>query len=204
MILRSPAERSSRIALAFLGLVLLGVGGYGLARGWGAFGDQPAHRPSLTDSVGTFVHRNDAIFWTAAVMVAAVLALVGYRWLRAQLPTTGRSHVIDLGETDPARAATAGLVVRGRSELRAHGVAAALADDVARYPGVAAAAALIEPGPPLTVEIRVDLRDGAPVEPVRQRLAEHGLPRLRQALEGDALDARLHVRLADVSRRHLN
>ena len=204
MILRSPAERGSRIAVALVGVGLLGVGAYGLARGWGAFGDQAAHRPLLTDSVRRFVHRNNVIFGAAAFLVAALAAAVGFRWLRAQLPSTGQRQVIKLGETDPARAATAGLVVRGHTELRAHGVAAALASDVSRYPGVAAAAARIEPGPPLTVDIRVDLEDGAPVDLVRQRLAEHGLPRLRLALEGEALDTRLHIRLADVSPRHLN
>ena len=202
-IVKGRPERGNRIALAAIGLVSVIAGGYGLARGWGVFGDPAAHQPILTAGVRAFVHRNHAVFWAVAFLVALLFAFVGYRWLRAQLPSTGHSHVIDLGDPDT----TPGRGVPGETELRAQRVGAALAGDVATYPGVAAAAARIEQvasDAPIVVDIRIDLRDGAPVEPVQQQLAEHGLLRLRQALDVERLDARLHVRLAGDSQRHLN
>jgi hypothetical protein len=191
----NPPERGNRVILGIVGLVLLAGGGYGLARGWGAFGDRAAHQPLLTDS---FVHRNDRWFWTVAFLVAALVAYLGYRWIRSQLPTTGRSEVIDLTPSDPDPDQA------GDTVVMAQGVASALAADVSAYLGVAGAAARIEHGSPLAVDIRVELEDGADVEPVRRRLAEHGLPRLRHALETEQIDARMHVRLGDVSKRHLN
>jgi hypothetical protein len=194
--LTNPPERGNRIILALLGLGLLGAGGYGLARGWGAFGEGAAHKPLLTDGFRTFVHRNDRSFWTVALLAAILVAYVGYRWLRSQLPTTGRSEVIDFSASESDHP--------GATLVRAQGVASAFATDVSAYPGVAGAAARIGNGQPVAVDLRVELEDGADVEPVRQRLAEHGLPRLRQALETDQVDTRMHVRLGDVSRRHLN
>lgn len=196
--LTNPPERGNRIILGILGLVLVAAGAYGLARGWGAFGDHAAHQPLLTAAHRRFVHHNERWFWTAAFVVAALVAYLGYRWLRSQLPTTGSSEVIDLTPTE------AGAGHPGSTQLRAQGVASAVAADVSTYPGVAGAAARLQSGNPVAVDIRVELEDGADLEPVRRRLVEHGLPRLRQALETDEVDARVHVRLGDTTKRHLN
>lgn len=186
------SDRLNATVLSLLALVLIGIGGYGLARGYEAFGQDQATDPVLGDGVREFVSRNADWFWPLAAVVALLLAWLGLRWLIAQIhhPTVSRLPVRADGP--------------GRTELVASGAAAALAHDVEAYPGVRSARArMTDDDPSPEIEITVDVHDDADPVEVRRRIGEHALPRLKAALELQELRSRVHVRLAERAGRSL-
>lgn len=130
----------------------------------------------------------------ATAAAAVVLGLLGLRWLFAQVGRGPRAGTWRL----PGGSAA------GSTQLDADGAADAVGADIAGQPGVAAARATLtgpfrEPALHLVVTTEV----GAPVDAVRDRIATHALPRLRQALEVDVLptDLLLRVDAAEPGRR---
>ena len=184
--MRRGPDRLNATILSLLALLLLGVGAYGLARGYGAFGDGQADDAILGDDVRDFVSRNANWFWPLAAVLSLLLAWLGLRWLLAQLSTPTVSRL-------PVR--SDGL---GHTELVATGATAALARDIEDYPGVQAARVrMVSDHPSPEVEITVDVHDDADVPSVRRRIEEHALARFRAALELQELRALVHVRLAE-------
>ena len=188
--MRRGIDRLNATVLTLLALALLAAGGYGLARGYGAFGEARADDPVLGDELRDLVSRNANWFWPVAAGVSILLAWLGLRWLLAQFtaPTVSRLPV-------PAEGP-------GRTELVAAGATSALARDIGDYPGVRAARArMVSDHPSPEVEITVDVHDDADVPAVRRRIEEHALPRFKAALELQDLRSRLHVRLAEPAAR---
>ncbi|MDQ4069397.1 MAG: alkaline shock response membrane anchor protein AmaP [Actinomycetota bacterium] len=184
--MRRGPDRLNNVVLTLLALVLLGVGAYGLARGYGAFGDDQAAEPVLGDDLREFVTTNANWFWPIAAVASLLVAWLGLRWLLAQVtaPTVTRLRVPSEGP--------------GRTELLASGAAAALAQDIEEYPGVKGARARIvgdDPAP--EVEIIVDVHEDADVPALRRRIEEHALERFRTALDLQQLRPRVHIRLAE-------
>lgn len=184
--MRRGSDRLNTAVLSVLALVLVAVGAYGLARGYGAFGDSRAADPLLSDDVRDFVSRNGNWFWPLAAVLALLVAWLGLRWLVAQFSTStiGRLAVRADGP--------------GRTELVASGATAALARDIEGYAGVRSARALLVGDHPTTeVQVTVDVHDDADVPGVRRRIEEHALARFRTALELTELRSQLHLRLAE-------
>ena len=184
--MRRGPDRLNATLLTLLALALLGVGGYGLARGYGAFGDARATDPVLGDDVRDFVSRNANWFWPLAAVVSLLLAWLGLRWLLAQIatPTVPRLPVRAEGP--------------GRTELSTSGATAALARDIEDYDGVRGARArLVSDHPAPEVEVTVDVHDDADVPALRRRIEEHALTRFQTALELQELRSKVHVRLAE-------
>ena len=184
--MRRGPDRLNSTVLTLLALVLLAVGGYGLARGYGAFGDAQAADPILGDDVRDFVSRNANWFWPLAAVLSLLVAWLGLRWLLAQFSTPAVSRL-------PVRADGP-----GHTELVASGATAALARDIEDYPGVRSARArLVSDHPSPEVEVTVDVHDDADVPGIRRRIEEHALARFRSALELQELRSQVHVRLAE-------
>ncbi len=184
--MRRGPDRLNSTVLTLLALVLLAAGGYGLARGYGAFGDARAADPVLDDDVRDFVSRNADWFWPLAAVLALLTSWLGLRWLLAQISTTTVSRL-------PVRADGP-----GRTELTASGATAALARDIEEYAGVRSARArMVSDHPSPEVEITVDVHDDADVPIIRRRIEEHALARFRRALELHELRSQVHVRLAE-------
>ncbi len=191
--MRRGPDRLNTVVLTLLALVLLGVGGYGLARGYGAFGDDQADDPVLGDEVREFVSDNANWFWPVAAVASLLIAWLGLRWLLAQVsgPSVTRLRV-------PAEGP-------GRTDLLASGAAAALARDIEEYPGVKGARARVvgdDPSPEL--DITVDVHDDADVPALRRRIEEHALERFRSALELQHLRPEVHIRLAERAARSVH
>lgn len=183
---RSRTDRLNGTVLFLLSLLLLGVGAYGLARGYGAFGETRAEDPVLGQHLRDFVARNADWFWPLAAAVALLVAWLGWRWLLAQIstPTVSRLPVRSDGP--------------GRTELSASGATAALARDIEGYEGVRGARArLISDHPSPEVEITVDVHDDADLPGLRRRIEQDALPRFRGALELQELRSQVHLRLAE-------
>lgn len=184
--MRRGPDRLNSTLLTFLALALVGAGAYGLARGYGAFGDARATDPVLGDDVREFVSRNADWFWPLAAVVSLLVAWLGLRWLLAQIATPAVAHL-------PVRADGP-----GRTELSSSGATAALARDIEGYDGVRGARArLVSDHPSPEVEVTVDVHDDADVPAVRRRIEEHALTRFQSALELQELRSKVHVRLAE-------
>jgi hypothetical protein len=184
--MRRGPDRLNSTVLTLLALLLLAAGGYGLARGYGAFGDARAADPVLDDDVRDFVSRNADWFWPLAAVLALLTSWLGLRWLLAQISTPTVSRL-------PVRADGP-----GRTEMAASGATAALARDIEEYAGVRSARArMVSDHPSPEVEITVDVHDDADVPTIRRRIGEHALARFRSALELQELRSQVHVRLAE-------
>jgi hypothetical protein len=182
---RRGPDRLNAAVLTVLALVLLAAGGYGLARGYGAFGDARAGDPVLTDDVRRFVSRNSDWFWPLAAVLSLLVAWLGLRWLVAQLSTPTVGHL-------PVRADGP-----GHTDLLASGATSALAGDIEEYPGVRSASARLVGDHPPEVSVTVDVHDDADIAAVRRRIEEHALVRFRTALELTKLRTEIHLRLAE-------
>lgn len=184
--MRRGPDRLNSAVLTTLAVALIAAGAYGLARGYGAFGDDRAGDPVLTEIVRDFVARNANWFWPVAAVLSLLVAWLGLRWLLAQLEGPAVRHL-------PVRADGP-----GRTELLGSGATAALARDVEEYPGVRSASArLVGEYPVPEVEVTVDIHDDADVASVRRRIEEHALVRFGEALELSKLRSKIHVRLAE-------
>jgi len=186
----SRADRRNRLGLTLVGLVLVGVGGYGLARGWAAFGHQAASELLLPEPWRRFVDRNEALFWSGAAVASLVIAWVGFRWLRAQLAAS-TPRTIDL--TDHGDGGTTAIVPAGAAQ--------ALANDVERYGGVLSASARLTGDKEAPeVDLRIDVGDGCSVPALLARIEDDALERFRRALDLDTIDANIEFRLTTPSR----
>ena len=189
--MRRPPGRLDAAILTLLGLALVATGAYGLARGYGAFGDRQDDDPVLTDAGRDFVTRNDEWFWPLAAAVSLLVAYAGLRWLLRQL-RAGRLSRLEVTRHSE----------RGTTSVRATSAADALARDVEAYPGVRSATArLLRDGARPEVDLTVDVTDDAEVPAVHQRIESHALPRFRQALELAELRGRVEFRLSDAVSR---
>ncbi|MGH9041005.1 MAG: alkaline shock response membrane anchor protein AmaP [Acidimicrobiia bacterium] len=179
------ADRLNRAGLSLLGLLLLAAGAYGLARGWGAFGDGAASESLLSDTWSRSVVRNGSWFGPVAAVVSLLLALLGLRWLRAQLraatpPGVDLTHRGDDGTT----------------LVRPAGAAQALADDIETYRGVAGAAARVSGDPEAPeIDLRVAVVEGCNLPRLRTRIEQEALARFQQALELETLEANVEFRV---------
>ena len=188
--MRRGPDPLNRAVLTLVALLLVAAGAYGLARGYGAFGDDQADDHVLTSDVRDFVSRNADWFWPVAAVVSLLLAWLGLRWLLAQISTPTVSHL-------PVRSEGP-----GHTELLAGGAASALARDIEEYPGVRAARArIVGEHPAPEVEITVDVHDDADLPALRRRIEEHALERFRTALEVQQLRPTVHLRLAEQAAR---
>ncbi len=184
--MRRGPDRLNTTLLTVLALGLIGAGAYGLARGYGAFGDARAADPVLGDDVRDLVSRNADWFWPLGAVLSLLVAWLGLRWLLAQIATPTVTRL-------PVRADGP-----GRTELSASGATAALARDIEDYEGVRGARArLVNDHPSPEVEVTVDVHDDADVAALRRRIEEHALTRFQTALELQHLRSKVHVRLAE-------
>jgi hypothetical protein len=180
--------RLNRSLLALLGLVLTAAGGFVLALGFGLLGDV---LPSLAPTAPVITPRTGVQPWVPYLAVAAtvVVGLLCLRWLVAQAlrrPKTGTWRL----HRDQAR---------GLTRIDADVAADALAADVETYPGVKQATAnLAGTKHQPTLHLVVTTEQNTPISPLRARIAEHALPRLRQALELDDLPGDLLLRIDTV------
>ncbi|MQY31762.1 Asp23/Gls24 family envelope stress response protein [Nocardia aurantia] len=175
--------RPNRTVLAALGLLLLALGGYALTAHLGELSWVDAADPVVS---GTELPPDWAC-WGIAV-VAAGIGLASLRWAVAQVPRTPgavRWHARAAGSGDLA-------------VLDSARIAAPLVADLESYPGVRSATAWVTgSGRRPRVHLLVSAAQDTDVVALRGRITAHALPRLRQALEVDAVPVSLELRLED-------
>ncbi|EOD59783.1 alkaline shock response membrane anchor protein AmaP [Amycolatopsis vancoresmycina] len=169
----------NRTLLALIGLVLLAAGGFAVAT---HFGELRLLDPSAPLVPGTAPPPT----WVFYLVIAGAvgLGLLCLRWLAAQAFRRPKA-------TTWRTTGDAGATVLGSATA-----AAPVAADVETYPGVLAASAWLS-GPRDAPALDLVVTTGRDADPaaLRQRVAEHAVPRLRQALEVGDLPVRLEIRL---------
>jgi hypothetical protein len=181
----STVDRLNRFVLVLIGVLLLAAGGYGLARGFGAFGQNRAADPTLPQGITDFAARNTEWFWPAVALAALVVAYLGLRWFGVQIPAPERVRQIDLTKDS----------TRGTTRVRAAGVARALAADVDRQEGVSSARArFTSRDGRADLEVVAEVFDDADLEEVRRHIEGRALEKLRRVLEADDMKVHLLIR----------
>ncbi|TFV64140.1 alkaline shock response membrane anchor protein AmaP [Geodermatophilus sp. DF01-2] len=170
----------NRTVLALLGLLLLAAGGLGLALGFGAFGD--GNQPLLPQAVRDFAD-DQAWFWWAVAGGCLLLALLGLRWLLAQLHTD-RVGRLDLTTDDRD----------GLTTVHAGALTDAVEAEAESLRGVAGASArlLDQRGRRLTVA--VDLADHADIAEIRRILEDRIVGHARQTIDDPDLPVDVELR----------
>jgi hypothetical protein len=173
---------ANRAALALLGLLLTAAGGLGLATGFGAFGRARADSPVLPGRLRTFA-TDTPWFWWAVAAACVLIALLGLRWLLAQL-RVDRLHRLDL-TTDERD---------GLTTLHAGALTDAVQDEVRGIRGVSGASAHLRSEPSRRLVLAVDLADYADIADVRRRLEQDTVSHVRQAIDDPGFPVDIELR----------
>ncbi|RDI69013.1 DUF6286 domain-containing protein [Nocardia pseudobrasiliensis] len=178
---RNRPARLNRVVLGVIGAILLIVGGYALLAHYDRLGwvDPDAPLPAA----------GPPPVWAQwlIVAVAAALGIACVRWVSLQInrlptPTRWRARPA-VEDTVTLDSATAAMPVVA---------------DIETYAGVHTASAwLLGPGVAPQLHLVVTTTPEADVIALRQRILTHALPRLRQALEVDAVPVTMELHLAD-------
>ncbi|WP_380166355.1 alkaline shock response membrane anchor protein AmaP [Jannaschia sp. R86511] len=184
----SRPGRLNRTLLALLGAVLLLSGAAVLALATGALsgvlpGLAPPDQPVLPEAALGYLLEQP---WVPVAVAAlgVLVALLGLRWLLAQLPRRSGTGRIGLG----------GEPGRGVTRLDASTVADAVEHDVEGYAGVRSAHAAVSGGrsqTTLTLSLVVD--PGTDLRALTERVRDHAQARLARALGVDEVRGRLLV-----------
>lgn len=182
----NPPSRLNRALLGSLGAVLLLAGGGGAAAGLGLLrGPLPTIDPGAP-IMGSAVQLASWAPWAAAAagVIVGILALL---WLLAQTrrrPAGGTWQIGDQGTGS------------GSATLPTAAAAAALARDIENYRGAGSVTATLTgtpTAPAALLDVAVD--SSASATDLRRRIATQALPRLRTALQLEALPTQLVLRL---------
>ncbi|MBW0102893.1 alkaline shock response membrane anchor protein AmaP [Pseudonocardia sp. KRD291] len=179
--------RLNRTLLALIGLVLLVAGAVVAALGLGLL---RALLPGVDPSAPLLPAQLALPTWAAYVAIAAavVVGLLCLRWLLAQAQRRPKARTWTLPGAGGRDA--------GTTRIDTDQAAAAVADDVAAYAGVSKARADLtgDPENP-TLQLQVTASQEASATELRRRIHDHALPRLRQALDTESIQARLILAL---------
>lgn len=170
----------NRTVLTLLGLLLLAASGLGLALSFGAFGD--GDRPVLPQPMRDFA-KDQPWFWWAVAAVCLLLALLGLRWLLAQL-RTDRIGRLELTTDDR----------EGLTTVHASALAEAIETEAESLRGVAGASAHVLDRGGRRVTLAVDLADYADISEIRQALEDRVVSDARQALDDPKLPVDIELR----------
>lgn len=175
--LNRPA-RLNRALLALCGLLLIAAGGFAVATHFGKLTVLDPDAPLFPGTAPTWA------FYVAAI-VAVVLGLLTVRWLAAQLVRKPKTTTWGFAQD------------RGRTEFAASTASAPFAAEVSAYPGVHAVSATLAGAPEsASLALVVTVEQDGDLPAIRKRLDEEGVPRLRQALDLDALPVRVEFRFS--------
>jgi hypothetical protein len=178
------ADRTNRVMLLVLALLLIAVGAAAGAASIGAFGTATMHGPLIANPTGRFIGAHGGWLWPAAAAAAVILALLALRWLLALLFSTDRAGDLPITTSGSA----------GRTTLAAQALTEAVAEEVESYRGVNSARARLlgDPADPQLV-VNAALEVTADFAALRQRIETGALTHARYAVGDPSLPAQLHL-----------
>lgn len=177
--MRSRVDLVNRVVLTLWGLLLLAAGSLGLALGFGAFGAAPRVLP---DGVRSYA-REQGWFWWAVAGGCLLLALLGLRWLLAQLHTD-RAGRLDLTHDDRD----------GLTVVYASALTDAVEAEARALRGVSDASAQLRDQRGRRLALAVGLTDYADIAEVRAALEGQVVGHLRQAVDDPELPVDVQLR----------
>jgi hypothetical protein len=189
------ADRANRALLAFVGLLLVGLGLGGLLAAGGVFGDTFQHRRLLDNPFSRYFSDNGSWLWPTIGAAAFVIMLLALIWLLQILFGSDRAGDITVptGGHDDSETP-----VGGRTRLRAAALTQALSQEIETYHGVSSARARVlgdRLEPTLAIDVTTSRR--ADVAYLVQRIEREALTHARQALEKPHLPVRLDITVTD-------
>jgi hypothetical protein len=178
------ADRTNRVMLILLAVLLIAAGVLGALAGFGAFGSATKHHVLLSNRVGTYFGQHGDWLWPVVAGVAAVIALLALRWLLALLFSTDRTGDLTL----------TGDRTMGRTTLSAAALTDAVSHEIGSYSGVQSARArLIGDQSNPTLVITASLEEAADLPGLRRRIEANAVVHARQALDSPNLPVRLDL-----------
>ena len=178
------ADRTNRISLLLLALLLIAAGLDAGAASLGLYGRFTEHSRLLANPTGRFFGAQGAWLWLVAAFAALVIVVLALRWLAALLFSTDRTG--DLPIAPDGRP--------GRTILAAGALTGAVAREIESYRGVDNARARLigDPGRPQLV-VTATLEETADLAALRQRIETEALSHARAALDNPALPVQLDL-----------
>jgi hypothetical protein len=178
------ADRTNRISLLVLAVLLIAAGVGAGAASLGVFGTGTRHSSLLANPTGRFIGTQGGWLWPAAAVAAAIVVLLVLRWLLALLFSTDRSG--DLPITPGGSA--------GRTTLAGRALTEAVTEEVESYRGVNSARARLlgDPEDPALVVIAA-LEEAADFVALRQRIETGALTHARSAVGNSSMPAQLDL-----------
>jgi hypothetical protein len=176
----SRVNAVNRTVAALLGLVLLAAGGFGLAVSFGAFGN--SRQPVIPQPMRHYA-KDQSWFWWAVAAVCLLLALLGLRWLLAQLQTDRVSR-LDLTTDDRD----------GRTTVHTSALTDAVEAEVESLRGVSGASAHLLDRRGQRLTLAVDLTDYADIAEIRHLLEDRVVGHARQAIDDPDLPVDIELR----------
>ncbi len=172
----------NRAVLTLLALLLLAAGVIMVLLGFGLFFLAPGSAV-LPAVATTWVEDRPWLWWVAAA-VSLAIALLGLRWLIAQLRTDGVGSfaLISASGSD------------GLTQVRSSGVTEAVEDDAESIQGVERASARVAGHDVQRVELTVTTTEEADMSAVRRGLEDQTVSRLRAALDPPDLPVQIEIR----------
>lgn len=182
----------NRTVLTLLALLIGAAGIFGLLRGAEVFGDAlPADEPLLSGDVRSFVADNAGWFWLAVAIVALVVALLAWRWLRVQLMPTPSLDELPVGDRR-----------EGVTTLSADAVSDAVRRELESHPDVSSARVrLVGHADRPKLDMRATVMDGGDHDAVRRFVEDEVLVQAGEALGAPEVGGSLRLRLGDASQR---
>jgi hypothetical protein len=178
------ADRTNRVMLLLLALLLIGAGLDAGAASVGAFGTATRHSSLIANPTGDFVGTQGDWLWPVAAAAALIVALLTLRWLFALLFSTDRSGDLLIHSGSP----------EGRTTLAPGALTEAVVEEIEGYRGVNSARARLlgDPDEPELV-VTAALEETSDFAALRQRIETGALTHARSAVGDPSLPVQLDL-----------
>ena len=167
----NPPDRLNRALLTALALILIALGGAGLAAGLDAFGSSFAHRTVFDNAVCHYIGKHGSWVWPLIAVTTILVALAALRWLATQA-STERVSTLAI-DADPGQ---------GTTTLRSSALSDAVAAQISTYRGVHSAKAQLRGDTDERLALTVTVADRVSFASLRQRIETQAVSDARSAL----------------------
>ena len=179
------ADRTNRLMLTVVGLLLVAAGGAAMAASVGVFGTPYSHLSLFENKASSYFSHHGGWLWPVIAVACLLIGLACLRWLLALLASTDRSGDITIRD---------GPADQGTTILRPHAIIDALTTEVAAYHGVdSASGRVIGDGRDPELVLVVTTTPAADLQALHQRIEAEALAHARRAAGNPNLPVQLDL-----------
>jgi hypothetical protein len=178
------ADRTNRVLLTMLGVVLTAAGTGGILAGTDVLGNNLADRYLTDNPIARYLGDNSVWFWPVAALTGVLAAVLALRWLIAVLSPAPRAGDITI----------AGDRSGGTTTVDAGALTGAVTTEINSYRGIDTSHARMygSPGDP-RLAIAVRTGGDADIAAVRKHIEDGALAHVRRALDRPDLPVTLDI-----------